>query len=281
MCNAHCDRLSIAVCDRHWLQKIAHDNSTYLMTEPRNILALQHGTRMYFKVRSVVMIVEFRSNSQSMTSIPGRKVDLIRTIVLANAMNFEIHPRKVKTRCFMFGLSSWVSKCVACQAVSTDDSTTDFGWRVSWWNSKLVVFETLTANLEESQCASKIFAPETNTTRIARRHKTSSSQVCQFQTECMTALHPSEFMSSNCPNTRPTQRPQEHANFLAMIMSSWSATFWQACQFQLNAWLRCIPVNLCPPTVQTLGQHNGHKNMLVFLPWSWFRGAQFSDSVRL
>ncbi len=45
------------------------------------------------KVRSVVMIVEFLSNSQSMTSIPSRKVDLIRTIVHPNATNFEIHPR--------------------------------------------------------------------------------------------------------------------------------------------------------------------------------------------
>ncbi len=40
------------------------------------------------------MIVEFRSNSQSITSIPSRKVDLIRTTVHANATNFEIHPRK-------------------------------------------------------------------------------------------------------------------------------------------------------------------------------------------
>ena len=50
-------------------------------------------TRIYFKVRSVVMIMEFRSNSQSLTSIPSRKVDLIGTIVHANATNFEIHPR--------------------------------------------------------------------------------------------------------------------------------------------------------------------------------------------
>ncbi len=40
MCNAHWDRLSIAVCDRQWLQKIAHDNSTYLMTEPRILCRL-------------------------------------------------------------------------------------------------------------------------------------------------------------------------------------------------------------------------------------------------
>ncbi len=39
MASAHCDRLSIAVCDRH-LQKTAHDNSTYLMTEPRRNLTL-------------------------------------------------------------------------------------------------------------------------------------------------------------------------------------------------------------------------------------------------
>ena len=46
-----------------------------------------------FLLRSIVMIMEFRSNSQSITSISSRKVDVIRTIVHANATNFEIHPR--------------------------------------------------------------------------------------------------------------------------------------------------------------------------------------------
>ncbi len=69
-------------------------------------------TRMYFKVRSVVMIVEFRSNSQSMTSIPSRKVDLIRTIVLANATNFEIHPR---IECVKLCRFSNRSKCETMQ----------------------------------------------------------------------------------------------------------------------------------------------------------------------
>ena len=43
------------------------------------------STRMYLKVRRVVIVVEFRSNSQSITSIPSRKVDLIGTIVEASA----------------------------------------------------------------------------------------------------------------------------------------------------------------------------------------------------
>ncbi len=43
------------------------------------------STRRYFKVRIVVMIVEFRSNSQSMPSITSRKIDLIGTMVAAAA----------------------------------------------------------------------------------------------------------------------------------------------------------------------------------------------------
>ena len=52
-------------------------------------------TRRYLKARIGIMIVEFRSNSHSVASIPCRKVDLTGTVVdaWANDTNFQIPPR--------------------------------------------------------------------------------------------------------------------------------------------------------------------------------------------
>ncbi len=117
-------------------------------------------TRRYFKVRSVVMIVEFRSNSQSITSIPSRKVDLY----------FEIPPctgvptvRQAGGRGYCCGLSAIqheITKLLTIRSRKIEEFNAHVCWTPMWVTERPEQISPASSPPHPAQCLTEAQAHE-------------------------------------------------------------------------------------------------------------------------